>query len=99
MINQFSKEEIVLSRDSKELFVQRFVRVFLSKSKAGGGVKSKNKHHSRLYILWYDCQKQPSEVFYKKAVLKISQYSQKTPALESIFNTNYFEKHPQTVAF
>ena len=50
--------------------MQRFVRVFVSKSKAVGGVKSKNKHAGRLYILWYDFQKQPLEVFYKKAILK-----------------------------
>ena len=34
-------------------------------------------------------QKQPPEVFYKKA--KISQYSQKTPVFESLFNSEYFE--------
>ena len=30
-------------------------------------------------------QKQPPEVLYKKTVLKISQYSQETPVLESLF--------------
>ena len=41
-----SKKEIVLSRDSKELYLQCFVKVFLSKSKACGCAKSKNRHPS-----------------------------------------------------
>ena len=44
-----SKEEIVLSRDNRELFVQRLVKIFFSKSKAQGGEKSKNRHPSWLY--------------------------------------------------
>ena len=51
MINPMnsSKEEIVLSRDNRELFVIRLVKVFFSKSKARGGAKSKNMHPSWLY--------------------------------------------------
>ena len=41
-------------------------------------------------VPWWDCQKQPPEVLYKKTILKILQYPQETPAqetpvLESIF--------------
>ena len=39
-----SKIEIVLSGDSKELFVQSVCVNFWSKSKARGGAKSKNRH-------------------------------------------------------
>ena len=39
-----SKKEIVLSGDSKKLFVQSFCVNFWSKSKARGGAKSKNRH-------------------------------------------------------
>ena len=43
-----SKEEIDLSRDSKELFEQRFVKVFHQNRKRGGA-KSKSTHPSWLY--------------------------------------------------
>ena len=51
-------------------------------------------------------QKQPPELFYKKAVVKNLQYLQKKPLLESLFNaeyceifkSTYFEKHQQTAA-
>ena len=43
-----SKEEIVLSRDNKELFVQRFVKVFDENWKHMEA-KSKNRHPSLLY--------------------------------------------------
>ena len=36
-------------------------------------------------------QKQPPEKSVKKLFLKISQYSQATPVLESLFNSEYFE--------
>ena len=42
------KKEIVLPRDSKELFYL-FLKSFWSKSKAHAGAKSKNKHPSWLY--------------------------------------------------
>ena len=43
-----SKEEIDLSSDSKELFEQRFVKVF-DQNRKRGGAKSKNRHPSWLY--------------------------------------------------
>ena len=43
-----SKEEIDLSRDSKELFEQGFVKVF-DQNRKRGGAKSKNRHPSWLY--------------------------------------------------
>ena len=75
-----SKEEIVLSCDSKELFAQHFV----SKLKACRGVKSKNKHPSWLYSTMLG----PPEaatwgVLLKKLFLKNLQYLQETPVLES----------------
>ena len=65
-----SKEEILLSRDSEELFVQRFVEVF-----------DQNRNHVQVWnqrpvtpadftVPWQDCQKQPPEFLYKKAILK-----------------------------
>ena len=49
-----TKEETVLSRDNKELFVQqRFVsKSFSSKSKERGGVKSKIKTPADFFVLW-----------------------------------------------
>ena len=38
-----------MSRDSKELFEQRFVKVFDQNRKHMGGAKSKNRHPSWLY--------------------------------------------------
>ena len=35
--------------------------------------------------MWYVFQKQPPEVFIKKGALKILQYPQETPVLESVF--------------
>ena len=52
-------------------------------------------------------QKQPSEVFYKKAVFKkIAIFTEKTPMLEcpfnseycEIFKSTYFEEHLRTAA-
>ena len=57
-------------------------------------------------VLWYDCQKQSPEVFYKKSILKISQYQQETPVLESLFKNvaglkayNFIKKGPQHGCF
>ena len=49
-----TKEETVLSRDNKELFVQqRFVsKSFSSKSKERGGAKSKIKTPADFFVLW-----------------------------------------------
>ena len=62
MINQL-KQEIVLSRDSKELFVQRFVQVF-----------DQNRKHVEAQNQTTDCgrtvRSRQSEVFFKKAALK-----------------------------
>ena len=63
---------------SKKLFYHVIVRnylcnvswQFLVKSKARGGAKSKNRHPSWFTVPWQDCQKQPPEVLYKKAILK-----------------------------
>ena len=44
-----SNKEIDLSHDSKELFEQRFVKVFDQNWKHMGGAKSKNRHPSWLY--------------------------------------------------
>ena len=51
-------------------------------------------------------QTQPPEVFYKKAVEKLSNIHRKAPLLESLFNSEYckifkityFEEHLRTVA-
>ena len=58
-----SKEEI-LSRDSKELFLQRFLKVFDQNRKH---VEARNH---RTDPSWLYRQKQPPEVLYKKAILK-----------------------------
>ena len=57
-------------------------------------------------LLWLDCQKQPLEVFCKKAVLKSSQYPQETPVLESLFKNvadlkawNFIKKRSQNRCF
>ena len=52
-------------------------------------------------------QKQPPEKFVKKFFVKVLQYSQETPMLESLFNSKYceifystyFEEHLPTAAF
>ena len=75
-----NKEEIVLSRDSKELIVQCFVEVFDQNRKH---VEARNQRTSTPAVV--NCQKQPPEVFYKKLFLKVSQYPQETPVLEPLF--------------
>ena len=67
-----SKEEIVLSRDSKELFVQRFVKFF---NKIESTWRRKIKEQAPQLTLLHRgavlyCQKQPLQVLYKKAILK-----------------------------
>ena len=80
---------------------------FLSKSKAPGGGKSKNKHSS-----WFYCtavglsEAATGRILYKKLFLKILQYPQETPLLESIFKKvaglkarNFIIKRPQLRCF
>ena len=75
-----SKEEIVLSCDSKELFAQHFV----SKLKACRGAKSKNKHPSWLYCTMVGLPEAATwGVLLKKLFLKNLQDLQETPVLES----------------
>ena len=52
--------------------------------------------------MWYVFQKQPPEVFNKKGALKILQYPQETPVLESVFKKvaglkawNFIKNRPQ----
>ena len=65
-----------LSRDSKKLFVQRFPQDFNQVRKH---VKARNQKRNTLVdftVLWYDCHKQPPEVFYKKFLLeKFTKYT------------------------
>ena len=59
-----------MPRDSKELFVQRFAKVFDQNSKH---VEAQNKRADTAVdfpVPWWDCQKQPPKVLHKKAILK-----------------------------
>ena len=67
MINKLSKEEIVLSRDSKELFVQQFVQVFDQNWKHVEVQNQRTSTPADFTVLWLGCQKQPLGVFYKKS--------------------------------
>ena len=84
MTNQI-KKEIVLSRDSKELLQQRFVKVF-----------DQNRKHVRREIKGQTPQplyrvgtvrSSHRRCCIRKLFLKILQYPQETPVLESIFKT------------
>ena len=55
-----NKEEIVLSHDIKELFVQRFTQVF-DQSQERGDAKSKNSHENTRKVSIY-----PDSVLMKK---------------------------------
>ena len=67
MTNQI-KKEIVLSRDSKELLQQRFVKIFDQNRKH---VEARNQRtDTPATVPCWDCQKQSPEVLYKKAILK-----------------------------
>ena len=72
------KQESDLSRDSKELFEQCFVKVFDQNRKHTEARNQRRSIPAGFTVSWKDCQKQPPEVF-----LKILQYPQETP--ESIF--------------
>ena len=48
-------------------------------------------------ILCFWNQKQPPEVFYKKSVVKSSEFSQENTCVGDSFNT-YFEEHLRTTA-
>ena len=74
-----------MSRDSKELFVQRFAKVFIK-------IESTWRHEIKeqapqLTLLYHGRTVTSSHPRYciRKLFLKILQYSQKTPVLESIF--------------
>ena len=63
-----SKEEIVLSSDSKELLEQRFVKVFNQNRKH---VEAQNQRtDTPATVPCWDCQKQSPELLYKKTILK-----------------------------
>ena len=65
-----SKEEIVLSRDSKTLFVQRFVKVFDQNWKHVEAQNQRTATTANFTVPWKDCHKQPPKVLYKKGILK-----------------------------
>ena len=50
MTSKIKQQKIDLSRDSKELFEQRFVKVFDQNRKYRGGAKSENRHPSWHYF-------------------------------------------------
>ena len=83
-----SKEEIVLSRDSKKLFEQRFVKVFHqnrkhveAQSQRTGAPQLTLLHRGRTVR----CSQQRCCII--KLFLRILQYPQETSMLESIFKT------------
>ena len=81
----WSKQEIVLYRDSKELFVQRFVKVFDQNRKH---VEVWNQRTgTQLTLLYRSRTVRSSHRRYciRKLFLKILQYLQEAPVLESIF--------------
>ena len=87
-----SKTGDKLIQATKKLFCHVMVKIitfatfcvgFCASLKADEGAKSNKKHPSWFTVLWYDCQKQSPEVFYKKTILKSSLYPQKTPVYES----------------
>ena len=65
-----SMEEIVLSRDSKELFEQGFVKCFNQNRKHVEAQSQRTGTLADFTIPLLDCQKQPPEVLYKKTILK-----------------------------
>ena len=65
-----SKEEIILSRDSKALFVQRFVKVFDQNWKHVEAQIQRTDTTANFAVPWNDCHKQPPKVLYKKGILK-----------------------------
>ena len=79
-----SKEEIVLSRDSKELFVQRFVKDFDQNWK---DVEVQNQRTGTPAYFTYRGRTVRSSHWrccIRKLFLKILQYPQETPVLESV---------------
>ena len=85
MTNQLKQEKIVLSRDSKELFMQRFVKVFDQNSKQ---VEAQNQRTGTPADLLYrgrTVRSSHRRFCVRKSFLKILQYRQETPVLESIF--------------
>ena len=59
-----------MSRDSKELFEQRFVKVFDQNRKHVEVQSQRTDTPADFTVPWQDCQKQPPEVLYKKTILK-----------------------------
>ena len=77
-----SKEEIILLRDSKELFVQRFLKVFDQNWK-----REIKEEAPQLTLLYRGRAVRSSHrrCRIRKLFLKVLQYPQETPVLESIF--------------
>ena len=96
-----------MSRDSKELFVQRFLKVLIKTQSTWRREIKKQTH--QLTLLFMVGLSDAATFSIRKLFLKILQYPQETPVLDSIFkkrdpdpdifNTNYFEKHLQMAAF
>ena len=66
-----SKDKIILSSYSKELFEQRFVKAFDQNQKQVEARNKKTSTPADFPLPWQDCQKQPPEVLYKETILKI----------------------------
>ena len=79
------KEELVLSHDSKELFVQRFMKVFDQNWKHVEAGNQRTDTPGDFTVRGRTVRSSHWTCFIGKIFLKILQYPQETPVLESIF--------------
>ena len=70
MTNQIKEGRNYLSSYNKELFEQRFVKVFDQNQKQVEQRNQRTGTPADFTVPWQDRQKQPPEVLYKKTILK-----------------------------